>query len=189
MFIKKKNLLVVSFSSVIIATVFVATLVGYNLYLQWKKDAHDLKYRNSIYRLTADMFRNDVVLSDVDVKLEGGGSFQPLPFLEGSIKNNANKPISSLLLEISFTTPDNEVLYNNWVYPLGERDLVNPASFAGGKHVKSILLPGEGITFRHILRNCPPEVVEKLSNKSKFARDEEKGRLKMSCSVAGMSVL
>jgi len=189
MFIKKKNLLVAAFSSVIIALVFVSTLIGYNLYLQWEKDAHDLKYRNSIYRLTADMFRNDVVLSDVDVKVEGGGSFQPLPFLEGSIKNNANKPITSLLLEISFATPDNRVLYNNWIYPLGERDLGNPASFGGGKHVRSILLPGEGITFRHILRNCPPEVVEKLSAKSKFARSGQKDRLKMSCSIAGMSVL
>ncbi|MFC1480328.1 hypothetical protein ACFL5Y_02635 [Candidatus Omnitrophota bacterium] len=189
MFLKKKHILVIVFSSIIIAVVFVSTLIGYSLYIQWKKDSFALRYRNSIYKLTAELFRKNVVMSNVRVKIGGKELFPGLPLLEGSFKNNSNKIVTSVLVEVYFLRPDGTVVYKDWVYPLGEQHFGSSTLFPGIKQTRNILLPGEGISFRHLLRNCPREVVEQVSARTKLAKNSSKDKIRMVYSIAGLSVL
>ncbi|MFH1847483.1 MAG: hypothetical protein ABH869_08040 [Candidatus Omnitrophota bacterium] len=193
MFIKKKNLVVIIFSSAVIAVVFLSTLIGYSLYLQWKKDAFALNYRNSIYRLTAELFRNNVNLSNINVDLRDNGLFSAMPILEGNIKNDTGKIITSILLEISFSEQDGSIIYRDWVYPMGgehaEKYWAETPLFSARKQARTVLSPGEGITVRHLLRKCPPEVVALLSAKTNFAKSGTSHKIKFNYTIEGLSVL
>jgi hypothetical protein len=189
MFIKKKHILVIIFSSVIISVALVSTLIGYTLYIQWKEDSLALKYRSSIYKLTAGLFRNEVALSNVRIMTEGEDQQSGRIFLEGNLKNNTNKTITSLLIEVYFDEPDGTVVYKNWFHPLGEAHLGGPSIFFGAHPANNVLLPGEDISFRHHFPNCPRKLSEELFRKTKFARRDEKGGVTMRYSIEGLSVL
>lgn len=189
MFIAKKNIVVAVFSSVVIAVVFISTLVGYSLYIQWKKDSFALRYQNSIYELTAELFKKDVILSNVVAKVGDDGFFSDAPFLEGSLKNSTKKTITSVLIEVSFVKPDGEVVYHDWFHPLGEERINGSIFTSDKKRTRSVILPDEDLTFRHALRNCPKEVIEKLSTKAKLAKAGSKDELSMVYSIKGLSVL
>jgi len=179
----------VVFSSLIIVFVFISTLVGYSVYIQWKKDSFALEYRNSIYKLTAELFKNDIILSNVYVGLEGGKASQQLPVLEGSLKNNSNKTITSLMIKVSFVKDDGSVVYNDWFQPLGKKHFISDSLFSGAQETRNVLLPGEGISFRHLLRNCPRSVIEAVSTKAKFARGDSANEIKMIYDITGLSIL
>ena len=189
MSIKKKHILVVVFSSIIIASVFISTLVGYTVYLQWKKDSFALEYRNSIYKLTAELFKNDIVLSNVYVKLGEGSGVLGMPLLEGSLKNGSDKTITSVMIEVSFVREDGTVVYNDWFQPLGKGRFSSGVLFSGMRGTKNVLLPGEGLSFRHILRNCPRKVFEAVSSKAEFAKENSADRINIVYTVTGLSVL
>jgi hypothetical protein len=133
MFIKKKHGAVVFFSSIIIAVVFITTLVGYSLYIQWLKDKGIFKYRNSIYKLTAEIFKKDLDVYDVNAKIADDGLFQNMPVLRGSLKNNSEKIVSSVLMEVSFIRFDGTVVYKDWFYPLGQQRSGSPMLFPEAK--------------------------------------------------------
>ncbi len=189
MFIKKKHILVIIFSSVIIAVVLISTLIGYALYIRWKEDSFALKYRNSIYKLTAELFRNEIALSNVRIVMEGEGPHSGRVFLEGDIKNNTNKTVTSLLVEAYFDEPDGTVVYKDWFHPLGEAGQGGPSIFFGAHTAKDVLHPGEGMSFRHRFLNCPRKLREELFRKTKFARRGEKDGVTMRYSMEGLSVL
>ncbi|MFH1836798.1 MAG: hypothetical protein ABH862_01610 [Candidatus Omnitrophota bacterium] len=189
MFIKKKHMSVVIFSSVIISVVFIVTLAGYHIYIQWKQDTLASKYRNSIYKLTAELFKNDVLLSNVSFRSAEKEGAPALPLLEGNLKNNSEKKITSISVEIALVDPEGVVVYRELVNPLEGGFLgfsVNPSVRV---YPEKILLPGEDMTFCHFDKNCPREVTEKMSTKTKFAKDGSGGELKLVFSIAGMSVL
>jgi len=188
MFIKKKHIVVVVCSSLVISIVFVSTLVGYSIYIQWKKDSFASKYRNSIYKLTAELFNEDIALSKVSVKIGENKLFSGIPLLEGSLKNDSSKSITSVQIEVSFQEPDGSVVYKDWFYPLGKQRLDSPALAAMLNKTGNVLLPGEGITFRHLLRNCPREIISEVFTKTEFARQHSNGKIKLSYSVTGLSV-
>ena len=189
MSIKKKHILVVVFSSIIIAAVFISTLVGYTLYIQWKKDSFALMYRDSIYKLTAELFKNDIILSNVYVKLGTDGALLDVPLLEGSLKNNSAKTITSVMIEVSFVRQDGTVVYNDWFQPLGKERFTSGTLFSRMRGTKNVLLPGEGLSFRHILRNCPRKVFEAVSTKAEFAKEDSAEKINVVYKVAGLSVL
>ena len=183
--INNKHALVIIFSSIIIAAVMVSTLVGYHLYIEWREDRDSAAYNNAIYKLTADMFKKDVGLSNLRVAIGGKEMFTGMPIIEGSLKNNSSKIVTSIMLEVQFSRPDGSVVYREWFYPLGA---VRPAPIRA-KRTKNVLMPGEGISFRHLLRNCPSEVASLISEKTGFAKGDREPRIKTEYSIVGMSVL
>ena|GEM_PF-710081 len=189
MFIKKKHIAVIIFSSIIIAVVFMSTLIGYSLYIQWKKDSFALRYRNRIYKLTAELFRKDIIISNVYVKMENDGPFSEMPVVEGSLKNNSNKTATSVMIEVSFLAPDGAVIYDSWFDPLGEQRFGSPPLLFGGRQTRNVLLAGKSMSFRHLLRNCPPDVVAQVSTTADFAKSYSKDKTKLVYSVTGLSVL
>jgi hypothetical protein len=187
--IKKKHILVVVFSSVIITVVLVSTLVGYSLYIQWKEDSFAAKYRNSIYKLTAEMLRKDITIANTSVRIGKDEPFSGMPVLEGSIKNNSPKTITSMMIELSFFRPDGSVVYKDWFYPLKEKQVSQPVSFSGAERTRNVLLPGEGMTFRHLLRSCPHALVTQIAMDEEFAKTGSENDIKLEYSITGLSVL
>ncbi len=187
--VKKKHVLVIVFSSLIISVVFLSTLVGYSIYLQWKEDSFALRYRDAIYRLTAQIFRNNIAVGNVTVKIGEDRPFKGMPMMEGSLKNNSSKTVTSILIEVSFSRPDGTVVYKDSFYPLGAYKYTHPALLTGMENTRNVLLPGEGISFRHLMRNCPREVVSQLSTRSKFAKSGSEDKLRFEYSINGMRVL
>ncbi|MBU1084429.1 MAG: hypothetical protein ABIG55_06945 [Candidatus Omnitrophota bacterium] len=186
MFLKKKHISVIAFSSSIIVLVLVATLAGYHLYIQWKQDTLALRYRNSISELTAKIFRNDIVLSNMEIKIEKQKGEPSVPLLQGNIKNNSGRKIGSVSIEITLENPDGTVAYKEWVDPLGDDIPGVYMSPLVRVNPKEALMPGEDISFRYFMKNCPHEVKEKMLAKSAFAKEGTKGSLKMKFFIVGL---
>lgn len=189
MFLKKKHLLVIVFSSLIITIVFVSTIVVYSIYIQWKKDTFTLQYKTSIYKLTAKLFEKEIVLSNVNVRMEKDGSLNKLPLFEGTLKNNSEKTITSVRIRVTFTNSIGTVVYNDWFHPLGEQYLGRTSLSHASKDTRGILPPGESIFFRHYLRNCPRDLAEQISSKKNFAKADKNNDVKLSYSITGVCVL
>ncbi len=188
MSLKQKHIVVIMFSSIIITGVLLFTLVGYRAYMQWKKGSFAVRYRNSIYRLTAELFRKNITISNVSVKIGDEGMLWGIPILEGSIHNDTKKTITSILIEVSFIEPDGVVLYNDWFYPLGEKYSDGPGVFSRTSGTKNILLPGEGLSFRRAIRNCSEDIVKKLGTMQSFAKGDAEDKIRLIHSISGLSV-
>ena len=187
--IRSKHFLVVAFSSLIIGVVLASTIIGYTLYVEWKNNSFVLRYNNSISKITAEILKKDIAISDVKISFGDEKSFSGLPSVRGSLKNNSEKTITSILLEVSFQRPDGSVVYKNWLHPIGEKRLAGSSSLSGSEYTRNVLLPGESVSFRHLLRNCPLEVISQFSSKTKFAKTGAKNEIKLNYSIAGVTVL
>lgn len=190
MVIKSKHRTVILFSSAIIAMVIVSTLIGYSLYIQWKEDAFAASYRNSIYKLTAEIFKTDIEIHNIATRFGNGtSSLSKIPVLEGKLKNNSSKTITSIMLEVSFSRPDGYVVYKDWFYPLGEGILAGSPFFSSVKQTRDVLQPGENMSFKYLLRNCPSEVISRFFTKTGFAKTGSEGEIKLAISLSGVSIL
>jgi hypothetical protein len=187
--IKSKHFLVISFSSIIIGLVLVSTVIVHTLYVEWKNNSFIQRYNSSISKLTAEMLRKDISIANVKVGLSKEGPFSGLPFVEGSLKNNSGKTITSLRLEMSFKRPDGSVVYKDWLHPIGEERFFGSSSFPDIEHTKNVLLPGENISFSHLLRNCSPEVVSQFSLKKGFAKTDTEDKVRLEYSITRMTAL
>ena len=189
MFLRSKHANVIVYSSIVIAVVMVSTLVGYILYIQWKEDSFALRYRNSIYKLTAAMFKSEILLSNVSIRPWEESAHVDVPIFEGSIKNNSSKALTSVTVEISFRRPDGSVVYKSWVHPLGEKESMARPVLPVMGHARSVLLPGEGMSFSQMLKNCPKEVLTSLPRKAKAAKGSPKSDIAAEYTIVGVSVI
>jgi hypothetical protein len=185
--VKKKHIQVIFFSSLIISIVIITTLAAQLFYVQWKKDTIASRYRNSIYDLTARIFRDDLAVRDAGISVKKTEGSKRIPVFEGSIENRTGKTVTSILMEVSFLREDGSVAYKGWFRPIGEGMYGSPSLLRGGSTGK-VLLPGEMISFREMLPNCPLEII------SGFAEDPGPGRygdedFELSYEIKGMSVI
>jgi hypothetical protein len=193
MFLKKKNIPVIFYSSVIIIAVLVANIALYIVYFEWKnKRAIDV-YERSIYALTAGLFKGEVDVLNLDLIPLGGGSGPEMAVVEGTIINKSSKTISSILLEISFVAGDGSVRYTHRFHPFGkgpgEKDLGSPTLYPLAGTTRNMLLPGDRVTFRHILRNCPADIpAGTVRTGRNFAVRRRSNDLKLIHSLEGLSV-
>ena len=187
--IKSKHYIVIAFSSLIIGIVLVSTVIGSSLYIEWKNNSFVPRYRDSISKLTAEMFKKDLSISNVSVRIEEEGTFSGTPYMEASLKNNSQKTIANVLIETSFVKPDGSVVYKDWLHPIEGERFTKATSLRDVGHTRNVLLPGESVSFRHLFMNCPPEVVRQLSSKTGFAKTGEEGGIKLEYTIAGLTVL
>ena len=181
--------MVIAFSSLIIGVVLVSTVIVYTLYVEWKNNSFIQRYSDSISRITAEMLRKDVGIANVRVGLHKEGPFSGMPFMEGSLKNNSKKTLTSIRLELSLQKPDGSVVYKGWLHPIGEERFARSASFSDTEDTRNVLSPGESISFRHLLRNCPPEVISQFSSKKEFAKTDAEDNIKLDYLITRMTVL
>lgn len=189
--IKKKQRVLVLFSTLIVTVVILSTLLGYSLYVEWKEDSFASGYRHMIYKLTGDIFRETINISNIRVEpgprrpRSAGGS--PIPMVCGDIKNSSMKTIASLRFEVSFSREDGTVVYRDWFYPLGEKDLPVSPFFSGAAREGEPLPAGERKTFKYVMKNCPAEVSDSIFADSAFAKGEGE-KLNVNVTVAGVRV-
>ena len=186
--LKKKHFTVIILSSMVIVVVLFSTIVGYTLYMQWKKDTFSVNYRNSIDKITAKIFHEDVVLTGVTVRKEHMGHFKGKPVIMGSIRNNSTKAVVSVLVEVSFAREDGTVLYRGWFYPLSDKKALT-SSIIGSPESSVVLSPGKSLEFKYLLKSCPKDVAENIAYKSSFAKKDSGQKMNMDCTIAGIRVL
>jgi len=193
MVLKIKNLSVVLVSSLIVALIFASILVGYFFYIQWKEDSFATRYRSFIYKSTADIFSKDIKIDDIRFRKPGGGyplvSGAGMPYLEGRITNNSTKIITSLMMEVSFSKEDGEVVYRDWFYPMGEEMFSGSPFFSSFRKTGGAILPGESVNFRYPLKNCPAYVYTAFERQKDFAKVEDQKTVISEFTVKGMSVV
>jgi hypothetical protein len=184
---KRKHLPVIVFSSAVVLVVFLSTLFGYGLYTQVKKDAFTAAYRDSIRKISADIFRKDLIFSNVSVKASKDGT--QFPVFEGTLLNNSKQPLASILVELSFSDLEGRVLYKEWVKPLVGKNFESMVFSADTVSGEAHIMPGESFSFRHILRNCPEHIVERMSIRRGFARRDPSKDVNFKCSVGALRIL
>ena len=178
--------MVIVFSTLIIGVVLASTIIGYGLYIEWKNNSFSSSYTSSISKLTAEMLRSDINIYNVKPALGKDELFYGMPFIEGSIKNDTNKTITSVLMDVSFAKADGSVIYKDRFYLIGQ-GLAGKVPTSGIGRTRNILLPGENISFRHLLRRCPPEIISQFSSKEEFARTKD--QIQLNYSIIGVTVL
>ena len=189
MVFKRKHLTVEIFSAAIIVLVMVSTLIGYSVYVQWKEDTAAVDYSNSMYKLTAEIFRKYVEIHNIRTIIREDDHQLRTAVLEGKVKNNSSKTITSIMIELSFSRPDGCVVYRDWFYPLGEGSFPGSPFFSAVKRARKVLEPGESLSFKYLLRNCPPEVISRIFADSEFAKTGPEQEVELDLSVAGISIL
>lgn len=161
MIVKKKSILVIILSIMLISLVLITTLIGYYLYLNWKEENTKSLYLTSLYELNAKLYAKYISITSILIKIDEEEFFKDKPIMEGHIKNTSNKKIRSLKLKISLLDKDGRVLYMDLFYPLR----IDSHSY---------LAPNDAISFKHLLKNCPKDITSYLKMKTRFAKEKKK---------------
>jgi hypothetical protein len=163
------------------------------MYYLWKERKAAADYENSIYSTTALLFKKDIIVSDILLIRAKEGQAGGRPLIEGKIRNNSGKIVSSVLMEISFITDDGVVVYKQRFHPCGtgpgNKDFGSPFLYPLMSPADNMLLPGGSISFRHILSNCDNDLIHRVRNGSNVNNKEEKKDLEFVYSIIGLSVL
>lgn len=189
MFVKKKHISVIFWSSTVVAVIFISTLAVYNLYFHWKENRYYSQYRDTIQDLNAKMFSDTVVLDQMEVTIAKSRRDHALgAILRGTLVNNSSKTLNSALLEVNFKDYRGEVLHKTWIYLLSSGVV---SGYAGAKFndMVEILKPGESFTFRHNLQNCPTEILASIDQERGFARGREKDKVYITYAICGLDIL
>ncbi|OGW75791.1 MAG: hypothetical protein A2Z72_05245 [Omnitrophica bacterium RBG_13_46_9] len=187
MYIKLRSILVITVSSLIIASVLALTIFGFYAYLEWKEENGRGNYRRALYELSGNLF-SKYILINLKARIDKEGIFKNRPVIEGTIKNTSSKKIYSLKLKIVFSDTQRHVVYVDTFYPIGlEFDsLANIGEIA--KETKNFLLEGDSISFKHRLKNCPPQISEYLKSKLNFAKVGRAAPLQLEYKIEGVDI-
>lgn len=175
MLIKKKSIIVITLSSIIISLVLILTVIGFYLYLCLKeRDASD-QYLKSLSEINAKIYSKYIAVSPLVIKIDEEGIFEGEPIVEANINNQSEKKIKSFKLKLSIFDRDRKVLYLDTFYP------IRPESYFGvvANDTGNYLAPGDTLSFKHILKNCPKEIESYLKIKSRFAKKKDAGDLEI----------
>ncbi|MDD5439278.1 MAG: hypothetical protein PHS37_03735 [Candidatus Omnitrophica bacterium] len=167
--IKQKSIIVIFLSSILIALVFVVTLLGFYLYLTISEDDNELQYRESLSELNAKLYEKYIYLSSVVLKVGTKERFRNKPIIEGRISNQSNKTIISIQLGLTLTDNDGRTLYVESFYPLRPDAYLTVIP----KRTGSYLAQNDTVSFIHILKRCPADVYAYLKEKHEFAKGEK----------------
>lgn len=185
--LKPRTIPIIVFSSLIIASVLSLTIFGFYAYLEWKENTMRRNYKFALYDLNSYLFEKYLVI-DIWSKIGTEDIFKGKPIVWGTIKNTSNKKIYSLRLKISFCTPQGQVIYLDRFYPIGLEleSLINISDIT--KKTENFLQEGDSISFKHQLKNCPPQVLNYLKAKSKFAKIERTQPLELVHKIEGLDI-
>lgn len=189
MFIKKKNISVILWSSLVVGLIFVSSLLVYNIYLQWKADTLSATYRTQVQSVMAELYRDKVVLENSKIiATDPGRAGKPMAVLESVLVNRSSKTIDSALLELTVRDMEGEVRYKSWIY------LLSSAPIAGHGRIKvnemaDVLKANESFLFRHRLLNFPEEVLEQIQRQRNFARGRSDKRVLVELSIRELGII
>ena len=184
MMLKPRTRLVITFSSLIIASVLALTIFGFSAYLKWKKTEMRRNYKLGLYDLNAQLFEKHINVK-LEAKNAGAGIFREKPVIIGTIKNTSNKKIYSLKLKIFFYDSKERVIYVDSFYPVG---LEFESLLKIGHATENFLREGDSLSFEHQLKNCPPRLLDYLESKLNFAKLAHVEPLELKYKLEGIDI-
>jgi len=184
MIIKKNSIIVAILSSSIIAVVFVLTIIGFYIYINWKEDNNKRQYYDALRELNAKLYEKYVLVHSIIIKIDEQELFKDKPIVEGKITNKSSKRITSLKLEISILDNNNQVLYHDSFYPLRKKSYFDVISDETGNYLSS----NDTISFKHLLANCPNEIEANLRMKTQFAKEKKTESINFNYEIEEMTV-
>lgn len=183
MLIKRKSLVVALVSSIVIALVLILTLAGYFVYVEFKGDEFRRYYYELLEKAKANVYSKYIGITKLDARIENAGPLKGKPIIEGTVANKGTREIANLTIKIDFLDKDNAVIYEAALRPqepaLGSDIISRVAIPYLYTPPKTVLKPGEQITFKKIIANCPTEIFVELreGEKPKKAFGKWSGKL------------
>lgn len=184
MIIKRKSTFVIFFSSSLITLVLVITLAAFYLYLNFKEENNKLAYQKSLYELNAQLFAKYVDIASVILKIGDKGYFRNRPIFEGKITNRSDKKILSLKIKVAVMDSKNKTIYSTSLYPIQPETYLTVIPKGTG----NFLAPGDSISFKHILKNYPKDIMTILLMKNTFAKGKDAEKLNIDYKIEGLIV-
>lgn len=152
---KLKSILVIILSSLVISAVILMTIFGLSLFIGWKEKKAAKIHNETLSALNAKRYSQYLSVQDIQPKFKKIGLYKDECVLEGSLKNNGYRTITSVELSVRFLNNSGDVIHTERVYPLKASIMPRKTTiaalslFTSGKEVP--VLPGESIKFQHVL--------------------------------------
>ncbi len=176
MIIKRKSLLVILLSTAVISFVLIITLIGFYLFLSWQQETDEYAYKSQISDLNAAIYDTHIYIKGISARIDTDGLFKNKPVVQGRISNKTNKNIISLELRINFEDQKGRVIFMDKFFPVYNDFGVGIIAEKTGNY----LAPGDSISFKHLLENCPKQILEHLKKQAVFVKDNKNGQLNLS---------
>ncbi len=174
MLIKRKSLIVVVLSTIVISTVLACTLIGYYMYLELKEREDERACSNSIKKLEAKIFSKYVDIKGLSYGIEPSGPLKGKPTIKGIIKNRSTRQLYNIILKVKFLDEDGASIYEVIFQPqepvFGINQLgVMTKAYLTGPQKNMVLEANYSIAFKRTVPNCPKELLQ-ASGSSKRAK-------------------
>jgi len=153
--IKRKSLVVILISSLVISAVLVLTIIGFSLYLGWKGKDLSKTHSLEIAGLNASLYGQHINVSGLSAKKGREGIYKDKFLIEGAIKNTGFRTVGSLMLQVDFLNASHEIIRSETFKPLAsslppsKTSIAALSIFVSGKELP--LAPGKSVVFKHIL--------------------------------------
>ncbi|MFC1577053.1 hypothetical protein ACFL3N_01800 [Candidatus Omnitrophota bacterium] len=167
--IKKKSLLVISLSCVVIGLALIFTLAGFLTHIELRRRSSESEYRRIKGILQAKVYSEMIRISGLTARIESAGPLNGKPIVEGKIDNGSIKNISSMILKIKFRDSEGADIYEitlDALSPsLGSKNFAS-AAIAYFQGASNRLPKHSAKFFKMILQKCPKEISDTLSKQA-----------------------
>ncbi len=152
---KLKSIIVIILSSILISSAILLTILGLSFYHGWKEKESVRQHKEGFARLNARIYNQHIDIQHLEAKYEKEGMYKSKCLLEGVIKNNGYRTVSSVNLSIEFLNAAGDIIYVENFFPLKEpimprrRTIAALSLFTSGKELP--LLPSGSLRFKRVL--------------------------------------
>jgi len=152
---KLKSILVIALSSILISAVILLTIVALSLFINYKENESARRHNESLASLNARLYGRYVTVRDIRAKYEKRGIHKGKCLLEGLIKNNGYRTLSSVELKVDFLNASGYSIHTERLHPLAASIMPRKTTIAAlslitsGREVP--ILPGKSLRFTHVL--------------------------------------
>jgi hypothetical protein len=160
------------------------TIFGLSLFIGWTERESTRLHKDRLAQLNSKLYNQNISTHEIQAKFEKKGIYKGKCVLEGSIKNNGYRTISSIELSVDFFNNSGGVIHTEKIHPLKASIMPRKTTiaalsvFMSGKEVP--ITPGESLRFKHVLsEQKDKDIVSPIKNK-KYATNpnEWSGKLK-----------
>ncbi len=153
--IKLKSLIVIIVSSILISLVILTTIFGLSLYTGYKEGESAKRHRVKIAQLNAKLYSPLIIIEGLRAKYENKGIYKDKCLLEGTIKNDGYRTVSSVKIKVRFLSASGEAIYTEEFLPLKtpmvprKTTIAAISLFTSGR--ERPLMPGKSLKFKRLL--------------------------------------
>lgn len=181
--IKFKSLIVIILSSVLISSAILLTIFGLSLYISWKEMESTRIHEDLLAFLDSKLYGEYVAIHDIQAKYDEKDMYKGKCLIEGSIKNNGYRTITSLEFAVEFFNSSGEIIHTERILPLRSAIMPRKTTIAAlsllisGK--EQPLSPGKTQRFRHVFGDQKNKSITSPIKNNKFATNpnEWSGRI------------